>query len=281
MHQKPCRLTLADKFSMGGGGAPEPPPPRNLGEELSDIYGVFKRQGLRSYRQFVRKEPLLAKAQPVALRQLANVPALQAPLTEVYKKIPDVSRLTGPLQTLIGQQMGTYTGQINPILATGGALTPGQRTTAEQQALSLAARSGMATGPQGIAGAVLGSEAARQQRFAQALGQATQLSGSIGGLTGQVAGLRGMDISNRLGLAQGIQGLSTDALKAVYGGELAQTGAYQGMIGPLLSYGADVANTNYNAQAAANIMAANQAGAKGGGTMQLIGSVVGAAGAAY
>lgn len=50
---------------------------------------------------------------------------------------------------------------------------------------------------------------------------------------------------------------------------------------PQSPYAADLYNTNFNSQAAANIAGANQSAAKGGGTMQTIGSVVGAVAAAY
>jgi hypothetical protein len=265
MYQKSCRLTLADKFygPLGGrgGGAPEPPPPRNLREELKDVYDVFKGPGIRSYRRYVRQEPILRAAQPVAIGQLTNLPTYTKPLESLFKNYPADIRNT---------LLQTFRGQVAPALTTGGALTPGQQNAAEQQALSLAARSGMATGPQGIAGAVLGSETARQARFNQALGQSGQI-------TGQLA----TDLSQRLGLAQGVQDLTSGALRSAYGGQAAQTGTYSSLINPLLSYGSDLANTNYNAQAAANIAAANQSGAKGGGTMQLVGSVVGAAATAY
>jgi hypothetical protein len=248
-------------MGMGGGGAPSPPPPRDVGAELTSIFKKFKNIELPFYRKFVKQEPLLRAGQVAALGQLAKAPFYTRPLEQMYQQYPSDIRNT---------LLQTFRGQIAPVLTTGGALTPAQRTAAEQQSLSLAARAGMATGPQGIAGAVLGTDVARQARFGQALGQA-----------GQVQNLLSSDVMQRLGIAQGAQGITSEALKTAYGGELAQTGAFGGLINPLLGYQQDVANTNYNAQAAANIQAANASAAGKGGTMGMIGSVVGAAGAAY
>jgi hypothetical protein len=243
-----------------GGGAPSPPPPRNLGGELTSIFKKFKNVELPFYRKFVTQEPLLRAGQQAALGQLAKAPFYTRPLEQMYQQYPADIRNT---------LLRTFRGQVAPVLTTGGALTPEQRTAAEQQSLSLAARAGMATGPQGIAGAVLGTDVARQARMGQALGQA-----------GQISSLLSSDVMQRLGIAQGAQGITSEALKTAYGGELAQTGAFTSLVNPLLTYGADVANTNYNAQAAANIASANQSSAKGGGMMQLGGAAVGAVGMA-
>jgi hypothetical protein len=203
-----------------------------VGKELKTAFKVFKGQELPAYRSFIQKEPLLQAAQPVALKQLSDIGLFQPSLLKTYQT------------------------QVAPVMLSGGALTPSQQTAAEQQSLSLAARAGMATGPQGIASAVLNTEQARQQRFNTALTQGLSLAG-------------------------GYQTLSQDALKSVYGGELAQTGAFGGLVNPILNYAGDVANTNYNAQAAANIQGANASAAGKGGTMGMIGSIAGAAGAAY
>src|SRR4030095_5190883 len=199
-----------------GPSAPSAPPPLSLGAELKDVFKVFRSQEIPAYKTFVQREPILRAAQPYALQQLKNLGLYQPTLQKVFQT------------------------QLAPVMLSGGALTPGQRTAAEQQALCLSARAGMATGPQGIAGALLGTEAARQARFNTALTQG-------------------------MALASGIQGLGAEALRSAYGGELAQTGAFSGLISPLTSMAQDIYSTNYNAQAAANIQGANaSAGGKRG-----------------
>src|SRR4030095_15792670 len=155
-----------------GPSAPSAPPPLSLGAELKDVFKVFRSQEIPAYKTFVQREPILRAAQPYALQQLKNLGLYQPTLQKVFQT------------------------QLAPVMLSGGALTPGQRTAAEQQALGLSARAGMATGPQGNGGALLRTAGARPDAGAADSGGTT----SCGSLRSRRDGYR--PAGNRRGAAR-------------------------------------------------------------------------------
>jgi hypothetical protein len=128
-------------------------------------------------------------------------------LGNVYSNLPNVQRLTSPLESLIGSQRAVYAG-LQPTLMRQGALTGEQARDITQATRQGFAERGMVTGNQALGRELLNRDIYRQQRFQNALGSALGLSGSIGGLTGEIGGLRAQDVATRQGLLGAEAGLT-------------------------------------------------------------------------
>jgi len=309
-------------FLFGGlGGGANTPPPRDLGQELNQIYNIFQQRELPLFHQWMQKEPLLRGAQSLAWAGAQQIPALQSLLSGAYGQIQPRGTYLRPFQTAYGQLPNVsslqqtirraYGGltpehqltapllaglqQVGGVIGRQGALSPEMARLATQQAAARNAAAGMATTTPGLFTEALNREQYRQQRLNDAYQQAQGLSGAVSGLdtaalqrslsstAGQLAlgtqgfqnalgysnALRGLDLSNfqtAMGYAQGLQGLEQQPLQNLLGTQQVGTSTLAQLLNPSQSYAQDLFNTNYNAQAAANIANSNkQAGLLGSG----------------
>jgi hypothetical protein len=181
---------------------------------------------LGAFRKWWQGQPLLKGAEQYALGNLRNIGQLTSPLMDVYRS------------------------QLQPILSTGGALTPEMQRTAEQAALQEQSAAGMAHTNQAIASQLLNREQYRQQRFNTALQQA-------------------------MGITSGIQGLQSGQLNQAIGTEQGMVSPFVQLASPIIGYGQDYFNTLYNAQAAQNISGGNKSSGLMGGGLSAIGSIGG------
>lgn len=142
----------------------------------------------------------------------------------------------------------TLTQQAQDQLVTGGALTPDQRRNIQQDTRAAFNDRGLGISNPAMFAEVMNLQGARQNR-----------------LSGYQQFAHGIDQSN-FGRRQ--QGYSNAMQLMGYG--------QSQMFNPMNSYSQDLYNTNYNAQAAANIATANNRAATLGGIMSLGGSAIGA-----
>jgi hypothetical protein len=126
-------------------------------------------------------------------------------LQQQIRNMPNIAGLTNPLSGMLNSLRGVYANQIQPTLRSGGALTPEQAQQVQQQTYNQFAQLGNLRGNQAIGTELLNRSQYQQQRFQDALNQATGISSQEQGLTSGIEGLRTQDIQNRLGLSQGIQ----------------------------------------------------------------------------
>jgi len=135
--------------------------------------------------------------------------------------LPTIQGYEGNLGDLLPQLQG-FSGEIggykkpiqgivdylNPILQSGGALTPEGERTATQEAAARNAAAGMATTTPGLFSEALNREQYRQQRYNQAYQQATGATGLLGQLTGEQAGITGQEagIIGQQGQLAGLRG---------------------------------------------------------------------------
>jgi hypothetical protein len=141
MFQKPCRLTLADKYFMGGGGSVDVP---STSMAIGETTRGFQRDVVPAYRQFAQHEPLLREARNLGLGAIRGIsPYLTDVLSHPYDLPPEL------------------------------------RNMATQSARGAFQARGNVLGNQAIGAEILNRENARQQRINQALlqsGQAEQLA---------------------------------------------------------------------------------------------------------
>lgn len=219
-------------------------------------------------------------------------------------QLPNTNLLTGPLMRELNPLRQAYQRQLAPVLTSGGALTQEQKLEADRESLAQSALAGNVHGNQGLASQFLNRDVNRRAREAEAyqmaqsnLGLQLGLSQGTSGLQTEglnrrlaleqgIQGLGSADLTQKLGLATGIQGLqgqdiqnrlglSKGILGNLTGTEQAGVGSFATLMNPLLSYGSDLYNTNYNAQAASNIGAANNKGATTGAGIGAIGAIGG------
>ena len=278
------------------GGAPEIPQ-RNLTNELGPLFGQFKKTDLPVFNnQWFNKQPLLDQSRIAALSGLGDVTDLQ---NQFKGFVSELGGYQGNLGDLLGQVKG-YQGDLggykkpyqdvvdylNPILQSGGALTPEQARNVDQQTRAAFAARGNVVGNQALGGELLNRDAARQSRYNQALTQSEGATGLLSTLTGQQGGLSGL-LSQIIGQQAGITGMKgslTGALQDVTGKainpalqtEQTATGTFATLLNPLLSYGSDLFSSNQNASAAQNIAGGNKSSGLIGGGIGAIGSILGA-----
>jgi hypothetical protein len=283
---------------MSFGGSPSPQQ-INPSKEFSKILDVFQTKELPAYQSYIAGEPLLQQQRTLAQQGYEALPGLQnllgsayragtgnIPMAEQWVKTNYLNRV--PTQQLTDPLMQTYQSQIQPILRSGGALTPEQTRLATQQAAAQAGLAGMAnTNPAIFAGA-LNRDVYRQQRYNTALNQALGLTQDVSGLDtagvnraiaagGAVTGLDQQRFSNALNYALGTTGLRGTTM-----GDLGSTlgtgiSAFTNLLDPSSSAVSSAINFNANARQAA----ANASANKGGSTLGAIGSIAGAAATAY
>jgi hypothetical protein len=188
---------------MGGPQIPQ----QNLGQELGQTFGAFKSQELPAFQNFVSGQPILEGQQQNYLQSLQ-------PFLQQY---------------------------VQPILASGGALTHEQEGDVRRQTGALFAETGQLHGNQYVGQELLNRQAFQQQRVQQALQESGQVQQ---------------------------QGLGTEA---------AETGNFMALLAPLLNFGSDVFSSNQNAAAAQSIAGGNKAS---GGLSAGVG-LIGAAATAY
>jgi hypothetical protein len=259
--------------------------------------------------------PALEQTLSGAYGQLPAVSQLQGTLSRAYGQLPATPELMGMVRSAYGQAVPTpgltgplfqtYQQQITPVLQSGGALTPQMARDVTQQTRAGFAARGNVLGNQALGRELLNRDIYRQQRYNQALQQGMGVTGAISGLDtaalqrglgaatglqqlggtglqqalGYASGLQqlgGTGLQHALGYTQGLQGLREAPIANMLRTQQAQTGSFGNLLAPTMGYGQDLFNTNYNAQAAANIANAN----KGAGTMSSIGSTLGMLGAA-
>lgn len=235
MHQRPCRLTIADKFYGGGPEIPQ----RDPGSEFG-TFKQFAKGNIGMFNKFFASQPLLSGAKGAALGGLTDLPYLIDPLKAKYGSMAN-------------------TGYLDDIIASQGKLTPELQRQAEQEALTSSSAAGMAHTNTGIFSQLLNSAKYSADRLAQAFQE------------------RGQDISQRLGLAGGIQGLRSGAIQPALATETAATGAYSALTNPIWNYLSDLFGGNQSAAADQAIAGGNkQSGALSGAV-----SLIGAAATAY
>jgi len=279
------------------GGSPQPPPPRNLGQELGGIYNQFNTNTVPSFNSYAAGQPLLQGSSNLALLGQSQLPGVQGQYTgdinalqgNISQNTGFQSQLKAYQQMLAGLQPGISAGlaQTNPIVASGGALTPQLKNLADQQAEAGFASRGNLYGNQSVAGDLLNRDQYKQQRFNSAVQNQATLTGEQAGLIGQGTGITGQNAGlnqanagltlNQAGLTNMGQQAIGQAINPALQTQNSSVGEYASLINPLLNYGSDLYNTNYNAQAASNIAGSN----KTGGTIGGIASVVGSVAAAY
>jgi len=293
---------------MGKDKGPSPPPPINPSKEFSKILDVFQNKELPAYQQFSANEPLLSGANRLAMNVAGQLPSLTQALQSGYGSAVNAYRQTVnpqllqtalqnayrgavPTQQLTSPLLQTLQGQINPILQSGGALTPQLQRQATQEAAARNAAAGMATTTPGLFAEALNRDVYRQQRYNTALQQALGVTQGISGLDtaalqralGYTQGAEGISQANlqqalqRFGLGlsygQGLQGLNIGALQGLIGAEQAQTGAFSGLLGLPANVTTNAIEFNRNAEAAANIAGANQKAGTTSGLLGLGGSI--------
>ena len=253
---------------MGGsaGGGSTSITPRSFQQEIPQIsqgYG-FQQKGLN---QFEQANPVFGNAIQGALNYYNQLPGVLSPLQSLYGNINTTGNA---LQSTIA---GSEKNFLNPIIASGGALTPSQERDVSQQTRQLASDYG--TGRQlGTLGTeLLNRTSAQQQRYGFATGQEAALQG-----------LSGQDIAQRTGLASGIQGLQTGNLNQLLGAGQGTVNAFSALTNPILSYLSNLFGENLQAQIAqaqinqqGNIANQNKTSGLIGSGISSIGSIAGAA----
>src|SRR5437016_7358854 len=119
---------------MGGPSAPDKIKPS---QEFQKIFNIFQGQEVPEYQKFAASEPLLAAAQDRALSTVAGEPALADPLRAEYAKTLAAPAFGTP------ELRSTFTNQLAPVLASGGALTPEQEANVAERSRALAETKGM------------------------------------------------------------------------------------------------------------------------------------------
>lgn len=209
--------------------------------DINQLIDPLKSLEGRLPAQFANYQSQLADIQgavPGLQRQLAGD---QTQLSQDLAQIPGMRRQLqgdiGQLSPLVRTQQGVYN-ELLPILRSQGALTPEQNRDVTQATRAAYAARGNVAGNQALGAELLNRDQYRQQRFANTLGQALGLSGSIQGLTGQEAGLTGQEAgltqlaAGLTGEKAGITGQSAgldQLLAALTGQRAGLTGAQAGL----------------------------------------------------
>jgi hypothetical protein len=294
---------------MGDKGGPDIPQ-RNLSQELPQLFGAFKRELPMFNNQWFNKQPLLSESRSAALQGLSDIPSYQAGYDKLMEQLQgfqgqfgDVESQLRGYQGALGELLPQLQGYkqpyqdvvnyLNPILQSGGALTPEGERTATQEALRDAARGGMATTTPGLFSAALNREQYRQQRYNQALQQSESATNLLGQLTGEQAGIIGQQgnwstaLANMLGqqgaltaesgaLLGAKQDVTGKAIQPALATEQTATKTYSDLFNPLLAYISDLFSSNQNAAAAENVAGSNKKGSTTGSTIGALGSIIGA-----
>ncbi len=205
-----------------GGGAPSIPQ-INLTQSLGQIFGAFRKQEMPLFQQYFNKQPLLAGSRAMALGMQQQVPQLTSPL------------------------LGAASQWVNPVLASGGAATPEQEQATRQLTYNAFSQLGNLRGNQAIGTLALNEDAARRQRFNEALQQS-------------------------LGISQGVQGLETGAITPALQTQQAATGTFMNLLDPLMQYGGQLQARNQQAAAEQSIAGANKGSSALGAGVSLIGA---------
>jgi hypothetical protein len=267
------RLRLVLKAFMGGGaqGGGTNIPLRQPSQEKGTINNWYANQ-IGQLGQYVQGQPLLSSATQGAQNFWGGLPSTLSSLQSQFGGLPaQTLAMTGPLT-------GTMQGYLGNIIANQGALTPQLERDSAQYSREQAENAyGFNAAPQvgGLASEVLNRDAARQQRYAQALQEYQGAAQSVGGLQSLAQNLG-------TGLAQTTQGLQTGGLSQLLGVQQGNVGTFGALTNPILSYLSNLFGGNLQAgiaQAQVNQQGniANQQANKQAisGAEQAVGSVVG------
>lgn len=304
---------------MAGGISSGPSAPiRKIGNEWPQILELFNsdfRGPNNQFDRFVQNQPLLTGATNLALGSAAGEPRLESALRGDITQLGDLSTGLGGLSTELGglipgfnsdigslgrernQLQGlvaplrqTLRTQIDPILHSGGALTPEQIRDVSLQTQDVLGSRGQATGNADLGAQLMNRQSAQQQRYDTALNESNLVGGEISGITGQeagitqamgglrqaesgiigqqagIAGQRAGITQGEAGLTQGIQGLQTGAINQLLGVESSNVGNFTSLQNPLLQFASNLFTGNQGAQFAQNQANTNKgAGLVGGG----------------
>jgi hypothetical protein len=314
---------------MGGGGGGGSDvlmrDPKTEQKTVGNWYGFQQDQ----YGNFIQNNPLLNAAQGGALSFWDQLPQMLSQFKGFGNEISgDQSQISGyqnklgnisnQLNTQYGQLGGLYgklggtanrlgswlTNQVQPTIASHGALTPQMARDVSQQTRAIAAAQGNAHSLGALGNELLNRDAYREQRFAQALQQGQGLLGQQAGVFGQQAGISGQQAGIRgqqAGLAQAGAGLTamnagltgqkagllgqqqamqTGGLNQLLGVGNAGVSQFTGLTNPVLGYLGNLFGGNQQASIAqAQINAQQQAagdakmGSSIGGGISAIGSI--------
>lgn len=278
MKRTQCRLSLADKFYGGGGGSPlgsqvEGPgavPSGTIMYRTPDYeQGILNKWNTNEQQQlggFTQNNPLFNAAQSNALDFNKGFPDLMKQLAGYQTQLGGYQDQLAKNQGTLGglfNQAGSGLSTVNPIVASGGALTGSMQRDATQQARSLAP-SGSLLNAGSLASEALNRDQYRQQRFNTALQQQQGILGQQAGLTGQQSALTGMG-ANITGQRAGITGqgqtMQSNLLNQLSGTANQAISGYTGLMNPIKSYLGNLFSGNQNAsiQGASIANQANQA----------------------
>lgn len=255
------------------GTTPKTPKPLDLGTGLNQVFSSYNQQSLPAFNSYVNNQALPSGAKNAALGGLNSLPAYQSAYQSLIGSTAPLNTQLRGFQSQIPELTNQYADiikQYSPIVQSGGAITdPGQLERLQQQSQAGFAARGNNYGNQSIGADLLNRSESEQQRLAQASGMvegATQGQAGLLGLGGNLTGLQSGLIGQQAGLVGQEQNATAAAIQPALATQQSNTASFGGLVNPLLNYNQDINNTNFNAQAAAGINAANKnAGLVGGG----------------
>jgi hypothetical protein len=209
-----------------------------------------------------------------------------------------VGELTKPFESALS-------GTIDPILASGGDPTKAEKRSVAQSLLPYFSGQGTGRSTTALSSLALSEDAARRQRFEEALGEAQTATGQIQGLRGAglagreaissgveslrtqgqsnqsklaqiIQGLRGSGLSGASSVSGTTQGLETGGINQLLGTAQAQSNVFSQLTNPILSYLSNLFGENLQAQSQAQLAGGNKSSGIAGGGISAIGSIIGA-----
>jgi hypothetical protein len=233
----------------------------------------------RTMGTFTGTQPLLGSATGQAQNIAAGVPGLTSQLQglvpTLQNQIPFYQGLAGPLQGQIGNIQSALN-QINPTIASGGALTDPQRAQAIADFRAAGAGSGMNRTNPGIFATGMDVFNLEQNRFNTAYNQALAGAQGIQGLTGALGaipqGIAGIT-SQLAGFPSQIQGLQTTGLNAALAGQQGLMNAWGDIWGPLLGARTQTSQANLQSAIGAQNAAQNKQAGIGSGALSGLGNI--------
>lgn len=279
------------------GITPDVPPPRDPSKELRRTAQAYLRTAPQFYNLEAQYGPLYGQLNLQELQQqqqgYIDAQGQYHPGTQALQSqqrgadVGDVMRY-GPAATLAILQANPYLAaalnqmggrlQDSPVLSTlnqqalgglqsGGRLSPQEQRDIQQQSRAAFSARGQALGDPAIASEILNRDAAVRQRAAAAQQFATGVEG--------LNQAQGQNIQRSAGI---FSGTLSDPFQAILGRPSNnQVMPVNQLFNPTNPYFSDIYNTNYNAQAAANIAGANNQAALYSAIISSIGQAAGAA----
>jgi hypothetical protein len=263
MHQRPCRLTIADKYY---GGAPEIPQ-----QNPAAVFAAIR----QNLGPLVQKQAALAgKYGPILAQQDIGRAREFAPqyagvgldLTKQYAPQYQALNLAQMQRNIAGQPiLAELNRQAQSDLAAGGQLTPEQTRDIQQQTRAGFAARGNVLGNQALGAELLNRDQYAQQRLAQRRQFGVQ-----------VQGLNLQQLSGLGGVAQMPNLAAYGAPGASYAPMTAALGATSGALGTTAPIVSDIFSSNQNAAANQAIAGANKSSGIAGGALSAVGSIAAA-----